>query len=147
MRYRGACLIASCFVAHAACVADGGEAASSGEPARPDNSDLLIPPNAEQVLLCFERETLPNWRVRTATDESTDTREIRIMMDRPIALTLLSDQEGRFMIPAMRVNKPLPADRYQIAWFTAVQAGTYEVIVHIGTEQYEGKLIVEGPKS
>jgi hypothetical protein len=49
--------------------------------------------------------------------------------------------------PAMRVDRMLPADRFQVAWFTAVKAGTYEVIVRVGTEPYDGKLIVENCKS
>jgi len=147
VRFRRVFLVASCFVAAAACVGNGGEAARPSEPSRADHPELFIPQNAEYVLVSFERETLPNWRVRRAGVESTTTREIRIIMGHPIALNILSDRECRFMIPAMRVDKPLPADRYQIAWFTAVEAGTYEVIVQFGTEKSTGKLIVEGPKS
>lgn len=123
-------------------------AASPGEPSRPDYSGLFLPPGAEWFLVRLERETLPNWGVRAPVDDEFKvTTEIRVVMDRPIALMLLSDQACRFLIPAMRVDKVLPADRFQIVWFTAVKAGTYEVIVRVGTEQCDGKVIVESSNS
>lgn len=147
MRTRDVCLVALCFVASAACGGSGSGATSPGAPSLPSPHDLSVPPGAVQFLVRFERETLPNWRVRAAVDVAfKTTTEIRVEIGRPIALTLLSDQAGQFLIPAMRIDRVLPADKSQVAWFTATKAGTYDVLVRSGTQQCDGKLIVESRK-
>jgi heme/copper-type cytochrome/quinol oxidase subunit 2 len=110
---------------------------------RPTPSDLTLPATSDQILVAFDRDTLPAWRVESSTRPSELTRVLHVVQDCPVAIFLRADdRECRFSIPATRVSAVVPPDRMQSVWFTPLKPGTYDVMVSVGEQRCDGQLVV-----
>lgn len=124
----------------AACVAHP-PGPTTGEP-EASSANIFVPPGAEKICVTFDASTLPAWRVQDSRGASEVTRQLRVVLGRPVQILVRGDRECRIEIPAMRVRTAVMPDRRQSAWFLPCAIGEYEILVRSGADQFDGKLVV-----
>lgn len=64
--------------------------------------------------------------------------ELFIPVDQPVVLEFHSTEEREFAIPAFRVHRIVPANKFASLWFQATVPGSYEILHRRSTaESYE----------
>lgn len=101
-----------------------------------------LPQNAEIICVILDAGILPDWLVQGASGDKQRTRRIEVVQGHPVQLLLQPDADCHLEIPAMQVKLRGYADRFQIACFQPIKAGTYAIRIGYGNRQCDGELIV-----
>jgi hypothetical protein len=110
-----------------------------------ERSDWQMPEFDETWRISIRADALPCWLLQNANGDEAKTNVLRVVTDQTVQLLLLADRECTLEIPAFRIRIATVPDRYQAAFFTALEPGEYDVLVRCGADRYDGKLVAVAP--